>query len=467
MKFSIRMKIFLPVVLISVMFPMAFWLVFRQTLDAHMVFNARRDLDRLIYETDKVLREESGESLNADRMKGIMRRETGDASFFLMNDTYRVLYPKNYDARAEMALIYSRFLAENLDSGDGWETEKIFEEKTEERTYLVYYIPVETGEETQHIVLYCPIFETERILSNVSRLMLLIMAGMTAVEILLFWFVAGSISGPVRRLCEAARGIGEKKFRKVESRATVKELCELEEEINRMQEKLAQADQAEKTFFQNVSHELRTPLMSISGYAQGIQCGVLEDTAQAAGVILEESTRLTEVVDGILSLTRMDQYQYQVVAAETELNEFLQEKLSKLEGLALAGGVQLEFEAEKETAIITDKALLEKAFVNVVSNCIRYAEKRVRVQVAEDRETVRILIWDDGEGIENEDLEHLFERFYKGRGGIHGLGLAIAKSSLEYMGGKIQAENTAFGPQFEITLPQDCRSFAVDVQSDT
>lgn len=82
MKFSIRMKIFLPVVLISVMFPMAFWLVFRQTLDAHMVFNARRDLDRLIYETDKVLREESGESLNADRMKGIMRRETGDASFF-------------------------------------------------------------------------------------------------------------------------------------------------------------------------------------------------------------------------------------------------------------------------------------------------------------------------------------------------------------------------------------------------
>ena len=56
--------------------------------------------------------------------------------------------------------------------------------------------------------------------------------------------------------------------------------------------------------------------MSISGYAQGIQCGVFEDVAQAASVILDESTRLTEVVDGILTLTRMDQLRYQVVPVE-------------------------------------------------------------------------------------------------------------------------------------------------------
>lgn len=94
-------------------------------------------------------------------------------------------------------------------------------------------------------------------------------------------------------------------------------------------------------FFQNASHELRTPLMSISGYAQGIQRGVFEDVSQAAGVILDESSRLTEVVDGILTLTRMDQMRYQVVPVELGIREYIEDQIERLEGLAYQKKIKL------------------------------------------------------------------------------------------------------------------------------
>ena len=88
----------------------------------------------------------------------------------------------------------------------------------------------------QNVLLYCPIHDTSVILNEVSRLVFMIMGAMAGVSIVLFCFVAGSISTPVSRLCEAARGIGEKKFKKVETGTNVKELYELENEINQMQD---------------------------------------------------------------------------------------------------------------------------------------------------------------------------------------------------------------------------------------
>jgi signal transduction histidine kinase len=354
------------------------------------------------------------------------------------------------------------FLTKATGDEEFWEQGRILEETIGAGKYLLYYRHMENGDSDQvrHLVLYTPIYDTSLILDQMSQYVLLIMGVITAIAIVLFWFVAGSVSGPLIRLSEAARGIGEKKFKKVETGATVKELLQLENEINQMQEKLAQADQAERTFFQNASHELRTPLMSISGYAQGIQCGVFEDTAQAAGIILDESTRLTEVVDGILTLTRMDQLRYQVVPVEMNIESFVEERLELLEGFAFSQSKKLVFEPGSEHKMIVDAMLLERAFSNVVSNCIRYAKMQVTVAVETLEERVRIVIRDDGPGIPQEEVTRIFDRFHKGKNGNHGLGLAIAKASLEYMGGKIYAESDPTGAVFVIELPHDCLRFA-------
>jgi len=481
MKLSIRMKIFLPVVLLLISFPLAVWAVLRYSLEGHMNYNARRDMEKMVRETGEILEEaelegaESGSEGGSllERLRDAVQTGAGETRMIVLSGRYRVIFPKNYDNQPEMAQMYSTFLAMATVEveEDMWAQDTIMEVPVDGSNYLMYYTSLpdsgeEEGRTVRHIILYCPIHNTDLLLDQVSKLILLTMGGIAIVAIVLFWFVAGSISGPVSRLCEAARGIGEKKFKRVETGATVRELCELENEINQMQEKILKADQAERTFFQNASHELRTPLMSISGYAQGIQCGVFEDTSQAAGVILDESTRLTEVVDGILTLTRMDQLRYQVVPVELGINSFLEERIECLEGLAYSKNIKLVFKPGKEHTIITDAMLLERAFSNVMSNCIRYAKEKVTVAVEEKGTDLLLKIRDDGPGFNSEELEHLFDRFYKGKGGNHGLGLAIARCSLEYMGAGVEAVSSIGGALFEITLPQDCRSFAPEEQKE-
>ncbi len=482
MKASIRMKIFLPVTLILIAFPLAVWIMFRYTLDVHMNYNVRRDLELTISRVEKVINEDylvsaAAEAIGADTAGGeedsllellqseLQMQET-ETRMMAVSGGYRVLYPVNFDTQPEMTEFYPMFLTRATGTEEFWPQGRIVEEMIGDEKYLLYYRHIEKNDDDRikHLILYSPIFDTSAILEQMSQFVLWIMVGIAAVAIVLFWFVAGSISGPLIRLCEAARGIGEKKFKKVETGATVKELLQLEAEINQMQEKLAQADQAERTFFQNASHELRTPLMSISGYAQGIQYGIFEDTAQAAGIILDESTRLTEVVDGILTLTRMDQLRYQVVPVEMNIESFVEERLELLEGFAFSQNKKLIFEPGVEHKMVVDAMLLERAFSNVVSNCIRYAKVNVTVSLEVAEEMVRIVVRDDGPGIPKEETERIFDRFHKGKNGNHGLGLAIAKASMEYMGGTVYAQTSNKGAVFVIQLPHDCRSFAPEEQ---
>ena len=96
----------------------------------------------------------------------------------------------------------------------------------------------------------------------------------------------------------------------------------------------------------------------------------------------------------------------------------------------------------------------------------RYFGTQVAVAVREKEGDILITVTDDGPGFPEGGTEHLFDRFYKGKGGNHGLGLAIARCSLEYMGGSVRAADTQKGAEFEITLPQDCRSFAPDERTE-
>lgn len=476
MKLSIRMKIFLPVMLLLIAFPLTAWFVFSYALDGHMVYNARRDLDQMVKTVEALTEEYSNldvpdEGNAPDDKKSLLnalrnaaQTEAGETKMLVIGKDYRVLYPKNYDDQPEMTQMYSEFLTRMTGNDPSFESGEMTEEVIDGSSYMLYFLDVSQSHSgrVQNIFLYCPVHDTSVILNEVSKLVLMIMGAMAGAAIVLFWFVAGSISNPVSRLCEAARGIGEKKFKKVETGTNVKELYELENEINHMQDNLLKADEAERVFFQNASHELRTPLMSISGYAQGIQRGVFTDVSQAAGVILDESSRLTEVVDGILTLTRMDQMRYQVVPVELELRDYIEDQIERLEGLAYQKKIKLEFLPGEEHKMISDVMLLGRAFSNIVSNCIRYAKESVKISMETAGEKVTITIQDDGPGISKEDLPHLFDRFYKGKNGNHGLGLSIAKRSMEYMGGDITAETSPEGARFTIILPQDCRSFAVE-----
>ena len=209
----------------------------------------------------------------------------------------------------------------------------------------------------------------------------------------------------------------------------------------------------QQTFFQNASHELKTPLMAIQGYAEGIQAGVM-DTASAAEVILAESDRMTELVDELLDISKIDMGRQQLALSEMDVRELLYDSIRAVEPAAAAGGITIVPDFPETPVMVScDDTRLRRAVTNILSNGVRYARSELRLTCRADRRHVTIRIQDDGDGIAEEDLPHIFDRFYMGKNGKSGIGLALTKEIIHLHKGTIRAYNGDSGAVFEISIP--------------
>ena len=208
----------------------------------------------------------------------------------------------------------------------------------------------------------------------------------------------------------------------------------------------------QQTFFQNASHELKTPLMAIQGYAEGIQAGVM-DTGSAAEVILKESDRMTELVDELLDISKIDMGRQPLALSEMDIRELLYDSIRAVEPAA-AGGIAIVPDFPEEPVMVScDDTRLRRAVTNILSNGVRYARSELRLTCRADKRHVTIRIQDDGDGIAEGDLPHIFDRFYMGRSGKSGIGLALTREIIHLHKGTIRAYNGDTGAVFEITLP--------------
>ena len=208
----------------------------------------------------------------------------------------------------------------------------------------------------------------------------------------------------------------------------------------------------QQTFFQNASHELKTPLMAIQGYAEGIQAGVM-DAGGAAEVILEESDRMTELVEELLDISKIDMGRQQLALSEMDVRELLYDSIRAVEPAA-AGGIAIVPDFPEEPVMVScDDTRLRRAVTNILSNGVRYARSELRLTCRADKRHVTIRIQDDGDGIAEEDLPHIFDRFYMGRSGKSGIGLALTKEIVHLHRGTIRAYNGDSGAVFEISIP--------------
>ena len=210
----------------------------------------------------------------------------------------------------------------------------------------------------------------------------------------------------------------------------------------------------QQTFFQNASHELKTPLMAIQGYAEGIQAGVM-DAGGAAEVILAESDRMTELVDELLDISKIDMGRQPLALSEMDIRELLYDSIRAVEPAAsAAGGITIVPDFPEEPVMVScDDTRLRRAVTNILSNGVRYARSELRLTCRADRRQVTIRIQDDGDGIAEADLPHIFDRFYMGKSGKSGIGLALTKEIIHLHKGTIRAYNGDSGAVFEISIP--------------
>ena len=220
---------------------------------------------------------------------------------------------------------------------------------------------------------------------------------------------------------------------------------------------------AQKRFIADASHELRTPLtiMKTDFEVALRDPGLAQDARPVLRSGLEEVDRMTGMVEDLLTLSRIDAHQEQLVDERFDLAALARQTAEKLAGLAAASGVTVNAGGADTAPAAGDERHTQRALANVLKNALEHSPGgTVEVQAVVASGLSSVTVTDHGEGIPPGELEHIFDRFYRAdpsrsqeHGGL-GLGLAIARWALRRMGGDLVAESTVgSGTRMTLTLP--------------
>lgn len=304
------------------------------------------------------------------------------------------------------------------------------------------------------IVIYSSLQKVNQLQTGVNIILSAILILSALIIVVLSSIVSKKISAPFSSLNQHIRAIAERNFGAKIHMPVDDELQEFVNNINIMSEKLETYDKAQKTFLQNVSHEFRTPLMSIRSYAEGIKYDVVDHNT-AVDIIVDESKRMTHLVEDLLYLSRLDTIEENYRFNSIDLNELISSCVERMNGIAIKDNIEIIInKSDGRIEVSADEEKLSRAVTNIIGNCIRYADSTVVItsRIIDNRKA-ELIISDDGPGFEANDLPYIFDRFYKGKKGNFGLGLAISKSIVEKHNGEITAENLNPGALFRIVMP--------------
>jgi len=245
------------------------------------------------------------------------------------------------------------------------------------------------------------------------------------------------------------------------------ELGQLATELNRMSERLASLDKERRAFLANVSHELRTPVSNVQVTLEALASGADEEPDLRGRFIqtaLDETTRLSRLIKDLLDLGRLEAGITSLEQQPINLRDLINRAVRAMESRMRSRGVDISMDVP-DVQLQGDPERLLQAFLNVLDNAIKHSIPDSQVFVFGKIEGVQVAVQirDQGSGISESDLPHIFEQFYTGdrsrQGSGTGLGLAIARRIVEAHDGSITASSSVGkGATFHIRLPLDTPS---------
>lgn len=200
---------------------------------------------------------------------------------------------------------------------------------------------------------------------------------------------------------------------------------------------LDKKDTGMRNFFANASHELKTPLMAIRGNVDGIRSGYVEPE-KAYDVIEKETERMSALIGSILDLSKLDSGAVHMEVTMNDVREILYDAAGIILPEADKRGIQVNIEAAEPLFMECDERMIFSTFSNILTNALRYAEREISVRI-EKQDKIIIRFINDGVPISDEEIAHIFDRFYKGDKGQTGLGMALAQEYVNLHGGEISA----------------------------
>jgi signal transduction histidine kinase len=303
-------------------------------------------------------------------------------------------------------------------------------------------------------------------LKQLSESLLLGSVAVIALALLLGFILARSLTRPLGQLTEATRRVASGDLDvKVDVRSQ-DELGELAQSFNLMNLRLAQSRDTRRQMTADIAHELRTPVSVILGYADGLKENVIPPSQETFDLIQEQAEQLEHLIEDLRTLTQAEAGEMTLELVPTDPIPLVERSIAAYEPQAARQDITLSFEMAGDVPpIMIDPDRFRQVLSNLLSNALQNTPEpeggQITTSIALNAEAVSFSVSDTGPGIPPEDLDRIFERFFRrdpsrsrDTGGS-GLGLSIAKSLVERQGGQISVQSELWrGTTFTLQFPR-------------
>ena len=298
----------------------------------------------------------------------------------------------------------------------------------------------------------------------IPRQIAIFIIGGGTIGIVMGIFLARSLVRPLDQLAAAARSIGSRNLsRRVEIRGS-EEILAVAQAFNEMAERLGEAETLRRNLLADVAHELRTPVTVIQGNLRAILDDVYPLEKEEVARLYEQTRLLTRLIDDLRELAQAEASQLSLNVVPVDVAALVKETAVAFKPIAQNQNVELRVELLGSLPTIqADGTRLRQSLHNLVDNALRHTPEngRILLQVEQVANTVQIRVQDSGQGMTAEQINHVFDRFYRAdpsrsrESGGSGLGLAIVQAIAKAHGGTVTAVSPGpnLGSTFSLTLP--------------
>ena len=340
------------------------------------------------------------------------------------------------DAKIPFAL-YADFLRRLEDSKTEYVT---FVPKNSNSTFI-YGNSVEKDGVTRYIYVSGTMMQGRLVSKALREQVLIVGISILVTGSFMTMFISRRVYDPIMQTIDAAREVAGGNLSAIFSANGYSEIEDLSAELNLATMEMRKTNNLREDFIANVTHDLRTPLTMVKAYAEMIRDLSGDDKEKRdehTQVIIEESDRLTTLVNDILQLSKLQSGVLKLEIEEFNLTTLVEKVAKNLDIFVQTNQCVLNVKLEKNAYILADPRRIEQVIYNLIANAINYTgeDKKVTVEIKKDDGLILLQVSDTGDGIVPEQLEHIWEKYY--RGANHkktiigsGLGLSIVKSMLD------------------------------------
>jgi signal transduction histidine kinase len=341
---------------------------------------------------------------------------------------------------------------------------EIIESNWQHQPFIATISPIEIGQQTVgYVYMFQDTASVQSLITHLNEHFLV--AGLISVCLaaIIIVILSKALTKPLIEMKEATSKISNGDYSVSLPKTGRDELGDLANSIHLLAHKLDYLTKERNDFLASISHELRTPLTYIKGYTDIVHKRDLprDEQEKYLEIILEETKRLEVLIKELFDLAKFDQNTFVIQKKQIDLCEFLSRLEQKLSPAFMEKKMQLFVACPNYVLLMADLVRLEQIFLNLLDNTMKYSQQGTRTDLKVEKKgtNLHITIADNGKGIPETDLPHIFDRFYrvdKSRTralGGSGLGLAIVKELVHAHGGTITVKSREnVGTEFEIIL---------------